>query len=51
MNSFPGDIAWKMYDGYGFPIDLTSIVTEEQGVKVDMEGYEAARLKAYEVWQ
>ncbi|XP_022112025.1 alanine--tRNA ligase, cytoplasmic-like isoform X2 [Acanthaster planci] len=44
-----GEIAWKMYDGYGFPLDLTTMVAEEHGVKVDMEGYEAARLKALEI--
>ncbi|XP_038048785.1 alanine--tRNA ligase, cytoplasmic-like [Patiria miniata] len=44
-----GDVAWKMYDGYGFPLDLTTLVAEEHGIQIDMEGYEGARLKAYEV--
>lgn len=45
-NVFPGDVAWKLYDTYGFPVDLTNIMTEEKGLSVDMEEYEAARLKA-----
>lgn len=39
----PGDIAWRLYDTYGFPIDLTQLMCEEKGLTVDMEGYEKAR--------
>ncbi|KAJ0181786.1 hypothetical protein K1T71_002508 [Dendrolimus kikuchii] len=39
----PGDIAWRLYDTYGFPIDLTQLMCEEKGLTVDMEGYEKAK--------
>ncbi|HUO07484.1 MAG TPA: alanine--tRNA ligase [Phycisphaerae bacterium] len=32
--------AFRLYDTYGFPIDLTRIMAEERGMKVDIEGYE-----------
>ncbi|XP_033333282.2 alanine--tRNA ligase, cytoplasmic [Megalopta genalis] len=42
----PGDIAWRLYDTYGFPIDLTQLMTEEKGLKVDMIAYEEAKKQA-----
>ena len=42
----PGDVAWRLYDTYGFPVDLTQLMTEEKGLKVDMVGYEEARKQA-----
>ncbi|CAH0726665.1 unnamed protein product, partial [Brenthis ino] len=39
----PGDVAWRMYDTYGFPIDLTQLMCEENGLAIDMEGYERAK--------
>jgi len=38
----PGDEAFKLYDTYGFPIDLTGIIAEERGVTVDTAGFERA---------
>lgn len=38
--NFPGDVAFKLYDTYGFPIDLTVLMAEEQGLTVDMPEYE-----------
>ncbi|RUO26127.1 alanine--tRNA ligase [Aliidiomarina minuta] len=35
----PGDIAFKLYDTYGFPLDLTADVARERGVKVDEQGF------------
>ncbi len=32
--------AFRLYDTYGFPIDLTRIMAEERGMKVDIDGYE-----------
>ncbi|XP_002734240.1 alanine--tRNA ligase, cytoplasmic-like [Saccoglossus kowalevskii] len=45
----PGDIAWKMYDGFGFPIDLTILMCNEKGVSVDMEGYEEVKEKTHQI--
>lgn len=39
----PGDIAWRLYDTYGFPIDLTQLMCEEKGLSVDMAVYEIAK--------
>jgi alanyl-tRNA synthetase len=37
-----GDEAFKLYDTFGFPIDLTAIIAEERGVAVDTAGFERA---------
>lgn len=42
----PGDVAWRLYDTYGFPIDLTQLMTEEKGLKIDMAGYEESKKQA-----
>ena len=38
----PGDIIFKLYDTYGFPVDLTNDIARERGLTLDSEGYEAA---------
>ncbi len=35
----PGQIAFKLYDTYGFPIDLTADIAREHNVSVDMDGF------------
>ena len=37
---FPGDDAFKLYDTYGFPVDLTQVMAGEKGLKVDMLKFE-----------
>ncbi|MEP7146388.1 MAG: alanine--tRNA ligase [bacterium] len=37
---FPGDEAFKLYDTFGFPIDLTEVMAKERGLKVDMLKFE-----------
>jgi len=36
----PGDLAFQLYDTYGFPLDLTQLMAEERGLSVDVAGYE-----------
>ena len=38
----PGDEAFKLYDTFGFPIDLTQIIAGEAGASVDLAGFEQA---------
>jgi len=38
----PGDVAFRLYDTYGFPIDMTEDILRSRGVRVDREGFEAA---------
>ncbi|HEX7339306.1 MAG TPA: alanine--tRNA ligase [Rhodanobacteraceae bacterium] len=37
-----GDDAFRLYDTYGFPVDLTADIARERGFSVDMEGFDAA---------
>ena len=43
-----GEDAFKLYDTYGFPVDLTQIMAEERGLKVDIEGFNKAMEEAKE---
>ncbi len=38
-DTIPGASAFLLYDTFGFPVDLTSILAEERGLKVDMDGF------------
>ncbi len=40
-----GDTVFKLYDTYGFPVDLTADIARERGFVVDMAGYEIAMEK------
>lgn len=43
--TLPGDIAFKLYDTYGFPLDLTQDVLKSEGKDVDIEGFQKAMEK------
>ncbi len=36
----PGEVVFKLYDTYGFPVDLTADIARERELKLDLEGYE-----------
>jgi len=40
--TIPGDEAFRLYDTYGFPVDLTADIARERGLEVDMTGFEQA---------
>lgn len=37
-----GEVAFKLYDTYGFPVDLTADIARERGLTVDLAGFEVA---------
>lgn len=44
----PGEIAFRLYDTHGFPLELTEEVARERGMTVDRAGYEGAMLRQQE---
>ena len=51
---FPGDIAFKLYDTYGFPLDLTQDALRAQSIEVDVDAFDACmeeqKQKARAAW-
>ncbi|TYO97493.1 alanyl-tRNA synthetase [Geothermobacter ehrlichii] len=51
----PGETVFRLYDTYGFPVDLTADIVEKEGFTLDEEGFEACmeeqRTKAREHWK
>jgi len=54
-DTLPGETAFKLYDTYGFPLDLTEQALIDKGLKVDNAGFEAAmaeqKAKARAAWK
>ena len=52
--TLPGAVAFKLYDTFGFPLDLTQDALREQGKQVDTTGFDAAmaeqRVRARAAW-
>ncbi len=40
--TLPGDVAFKLFDTYGFPLDLTQMILRDRGMDVDTAGFERA---------
>jgi alanyl-tRNA synthetase len=51
----PGAVAFKLYDTYGFPLDLTEDIVREEGMTIDLDGFkqsmEGQRKRAREAWE
>ena len=51
---FSGDVAFKLYDTFGFPLDLTEDALKDRGVQVDKQAFNAAmelqRAEARKAW-
>ena len=51
----PGEVVFKLYDTFGFPVDLTADIIKKDRLTLDMEGFEKAmeaqREKARESWK
>jgi alanyl-tRNA synthetase len=43
--TFPGDVAFKLYDTFGFPLDLTEDALRARGIAVDTKAFDAAMQK------
>ena len=39
-DTIPGEVIFKLYDTYGFPVDLTADIARERRLKLDLEGFE-----------
>lgn len=47
-DTLSGDVAFKLYDTYGFPVDLTCDILKSDGISVDLNGFESCLEKQRE---
>ena len=48
IRSLPGEVAFKLYDTYGFPLDLQEVIGREQGFEIDQQGFDRQLAQARE---
>ncbi|KAK5992761.1 Alanine--tRNA ligase [Cladobotryum mycophilum] len=48
IKKLDGDVVWRLYDTFGFPVDLTEIMAEERGLVIDESEVQVAKEKARE---
>lgn len=46
---FSGDVAFKLYDTFGFPLDLTEVILREKNITLDSKAFDAAMAKQKEL--
>jgi alanyl-tRNA synthetase len=55
QKQIPGDLIFRLYDTYGFPLDLTEEIARDEGFSVDRQGFETAmevqRARARDSWK
>ena len=42
VTQVPGEVVFKLYDTYGFPVDIVRDVTRDEDLSIEMDGFEAA---------
>ncbi len=42
QKTIPGDEVFKLYDTFGFPVDMTEVMAREQGLAIDMKAFDSA---------
>ena len=47
-DKLPGEIAFKLYDTFGFPVDLTEVILREKNLELDMKGFDECMSKQKE---
>jgi alanyl-tRNA synthetase len=54
-NALPGVVVFKLYDTYGFPVDLIEDIVKDDGIGIDLKGFDASmevqRKKARDAWK
>jgi alanyl-tRNA synthetase len=55
VSEVPGDLIFRMYDTYGFPVDIIQDIVRDDGMSLDMTGFEQAmarqRLRSRTAWK